>query len=106
MIRDVFSTDVFAPLRSEALRARLGYAAEDVVLVHHGILHPNKGIRRVLEWLVPVMRSNPHLKFLVIGDGEERAELEARVRARLPVSADGTLTYGAHASAVKGVVPG
>lgn len=79
MIRDVFSTDVFAPLRSESLRKRLGYAAEDVVLVHHGILHPNKGIRRVLEWLVPVLRSDPHLKFLVIGDGEERAELEARV---------------------------
>ena len=35
---------------------------------------------------------------------EQKAELERRVRARLPVAADGTLTYGAHASAVKGVV--
>ena len=35
---------------------------------------------------------------------EQSVELERRVRARLPVSADGTLTYGAHASAVKGVV--
>lgn len=37
---------------------------------------------------------------------EQLATLEQRVRARLPVAADGTLTYGAHANAVKGVVPG
>lgn len=34
----------------------------------------------------------------------QMVELERRVRARLPVAADGSLTYGAHASAVKGVV--
>ena len=37
---------------------------------------------------------------------EALATLQDRVRQRLPVSADGTLTYGARANAVKGRVPG
>ncbi|HZT51762.1 MAG TPA: class I SAM-dependent methyltransferase [Stellaceae bacterium] len=36
----------------------------------------------------------------------DRAELEARVRRRLPADAAGRITYGARANAVKGRVPG
>ena len=80
MIRDTFSTDVFTPGRADELRRKLGFGPDDVVLVHHGILHPNKGIGRVLAWLVPAMKANPRLRFLVVGDGDERAGLEQTVR--------------------------
>lgn len=82
MIRDTFSTEVFTPGRADELRGKLGFAPDDVVLVHHGILHPNKGIGRVLGWLVPAMAAEPRLKFLVVGDGEERAALENTVREK------------------------
>lgn len=79
MIRDTFSTDVFTPGRSDGLRRDLEFKPEDIVLVHHGILHPNKGIGRVLTWLMPEMKANPRLQFLVVGDGDERANLERTV---------------------------
>jgi hypothetical protein len=34
-----------------------------------------------------------------------REQLRARLRERLPIAADGTITYEAFANAVKGVVP-
>jgi glycosyltransferase involved in cell wall biosynthesis len=80
MIRDAFSADVFAPGRSDELRRQLGFGADDLVLVHHGILHPNKGVGQVLSWLAPEMKANPRLKFLVVGDGQERKALEETVK--------------------------
>lgn len=52
------------------------------------------------------MRSAAMVAALAEMSPAQQAGLKEAVRLRLPESADGTLTYGAHASAVKGVVPG
>ncbi len=79
VLRDAFKLDVFKPERNEELRRRYGFEPEDVVICHHGIMHPNKGIGRVLEWLAPVLRDDPRLKFLVVGGGGELPRLKAVV---------------------------
>ena len=77
VLRDAFKLDVFKPARNEELRRQYGFGPDDVVLCHHGILHPNKGIDRALTWLAPVLREDPRLKFLVIGGGGELPGLKA-----------------------------
>lgn len=79
LVRDAVFEDHFTASRSDALRAMFGFAPEDVVLCHHGILHPNKGIPRVLDWLVPLFREDPRIKFLVIGGGPDEAPLRERI---------------------------
>jgi phosphatidylinositol alpha-1,6-mannosyltransferase len=79
VLRDAFKLEVFKPARNTDLRRRYGFGPDDVVLCHHGILHPNKGIERALIWLAPVMREDPRLKFLVIGGGGELPALKATV---------------------------
>lgn len=79
VLRDAFKLEVFKPARNTDLRRRYGFEPNDVVLCHHGILHPNKGVGRILTWLAPVMREDPHLKFLVIGEGGELPGLKAMV---------------------------
>jgi glycosyltransferase involved in cell wall biosynthesis len=84
VIRDAFDLAAFRPGRNEELRRRYQFGRDDVVLCHHGILHPNKGIGRILAWLAPLMRDDPRLKFLVIGDGPEMPALRNAVeRERL-----------------------
>lgn len=79
LVRDAIFEDHFSAGRSDDLRASFGFAPDDVVLCHHGILHPNKGIPRVLEWLRPVFREEPRVKFLIIGGGPDEAALRERV---------------------------
>ena len=62
--------------RAEARRA-LGYGEGDVVLVHHGILHPNKGNDRILRALAEVRKRRPEVKYLLVGDGPEGGRLRA-----------------------------
>jgi len=76
MIRDAVLPDLFRPVEAHDLRSHLGFGPEDVVLCHHGILHPNKGLSRVMEWLPEIMRREPRLKFLVIGSGPEYKRLK------------------------------
>lgn len=80
LIRDTFNLETFKPGRNTALRAKYGFRDGDVVLGHHGILHPNKGIGRIMEWLVPVMKEDRALKFLVVGGGPELPSLQAMVQ--------------------------
>lgn len=81
MIRDAVLPEVFRPVAADHVRRRLGFGPDDVVLCHHGILHPNKGLRRIMEWLPAAMRRDPRIKFLVIGSGPEYNPLqEAAVR--------------------------
>jgi glycosyltransferase involved in cell wall biosynthesis len=60
-----------------AVRQKWGYTEDDVVLTHHGILHPNKGNDWVLRQIAAIRSEVPHLRWLLIGDGPERASLEA-----------------------------
>jgi glycosyltransferase involved in cell wall biosynthesis len=60
-----------------ATRTHYGYTDEDVVMTHHGILHPNKGNDWILQRLDELKDALPQLRFLLIGDGPERAHLKA-----------------------------
>lgn len=60
---------VFHPADRAAARRRLGFDDGHLVLVHHGILHPNKGNDRVIRALAGLRERLPALRFLLIGNG-------------------------------------
>ena len=59
-----------------AERARLGFAADDRVVVFAARLHAHKGAAEALRALAELRRQDPKYRLLVIGDGAERAALE------------------------------
>ncbi len=60
-----------------ATRAKYGYTDDHVVMTHHGILHPNKGNDWILHRLAELKDDLPQLRFLLIGNGPEMANLKA-----------------------------
>jgi glycosyltransferase involved in cell wall biosynthesis len=50
------------------------------ILIHHGILHPNKALDRVLAYLKPLLNEHPELQFLIAGEGPARPALERQVK--------------------------
>ena len=79
VIPDSVDTDLFAPGASEAFRAQWGIAEEDVVLMHHGILHPNKGNIRLLEAFAAICDEVSSCRLVLIGDGSEMPYLCKKV---------------------------
>lgn len=79
-IYDPCDTTLYHPIERTAARARFGYRPDDVVLVHHGILHPNKGNDRILQSLARVRERLPQVRYLLVGDGPEFARLQALTR--------------------------
>lgn len=65
---------------NRAARAQFGFADNDVVLVHHGILHPNKGNDRIIRALASIRASLPDVHYLLIGDGPEASKLRRLVQ--------------------------
>ena len=70
----------FYPRDATTLRARLGLSGRPV-LVTIARLVERKGIDSVLEALSSVRRAVPDVAYVVVGDGPERARLEALARA-------------------------
>jgi glycosyltransferase involved in cell wall biosynthesis len=64
----------------DAVRARLGVAAEDVVVWFVGNLFPHKGLQETLQ-AVSMIRS-ASARLFVVGDGPERGPAEALARAK------------------------
>lgn len=81
----IFSGFNLAPYLSvqsdPALRAKLGMAADDVVIGTIARLFKLKGHDDLIAAAAEIVRRNPRVKFLLIGDGEWRGRLEAKVRA-------------------------
>lgn len=63
-------------LRGE-MRDRLGLSPADVLAVGAGRLVPHKGYHLLLEAVARVRARHPELKCVIVGDGAERANLEA-----------------------------
>lgn len=80
-VYDPCDTQLYCPVPRGPARARWGYGTEEVVLVHHGILHPNKGTDRILRWLAPLMKRHPQLRFLIIGTGPDLEALKQLARS-------------------------
>ncbi|MDR0993865.1 MAG: glycosyltransferase [Verrucomicrobiota bacterium] len=75
----------------QAIRKQFGFAETDVVLVHHGILHPNTGNDWILRALSELTPRFPQVKYLLIGDGPEKAALQRQIHD-LHLEATCTLT--------------
>ena len=66
ILHNCVDTDIFHPGEpSPALRADLGFAPEDFVVLFCGRLEPDKGIHKLLEALGAV--ENPRIKLLIVG---------------------------------------
>lgn len=72
----------FEPLHrdSAALRASLGFAPGDLVLVVAARLEPQKGHRVLLDALSLVRRDFPNVRLVCVGDGSLRGQLEQQAR--------------------------
>lgn len=71
---------VYRPLDRAAMRPALGLAPDALVLVHHGILHPNKGNDFILRALAEMKDAWPTLHYLLIGDGPDMPRLKTLTR--------------------------
>ena len=79
-VYDPCDMNVYHRLDRNECKTAMGYKPNEIVLVHHGILHPNKGNAAVI-WAVAEMRHQyPALRFLLIGDGPEMKTLQALVK--------------------------
>jgi glycosyltransferase involved in cell wall biosynthesis len=65
-----------------ALRGELGYQADDLVVCTTGRLHEQKGHTYLFQAAEQLKERCPHLRLLIIGDGPQRAALEAECQAR------------------------
>jgi glycosyltransferase involved in cell wall biosynthesis len=72
-------TTVFHPLDKAACRRKYGYGETEIVMVHHGILHPNKNNDLPIRALAELKATHPALRFLLIGDGPEMGHLKRLV---------------------------
>jgi len=64
------------------MKAKLGFGANDRVLVSIGRLEPQKGHRILLEALVAVRQEFPAVRLVCVGEGALRSELESLALGR------------------------
>lgn len=75
--------DIFHPVDEatrKATRDSFGFTDADIVLSHHGILHPNKGNDWILHRIAELKGELPNLKYLLIGNGPEMETLKRLAR--------------------------
>ncbi len=72
-------TALFSPKhRSSQLRGNWGMGSHDTVALYVGRLAPEKNLPLVLSAFDAMHRVNPRMKLVLVGDGPERAALQAR----------------------------
>ena len=80
-VYDPCDFEVYHPIENRtSLRSKFGYSDEHFVLVHHGILHPNKGNDRIIKALAELKPEFPNLRYLLVGDGTEMTRLQGLVK--------------------------
>ncbi|HEU4928899.1 MAG TPA: glycosyltransferase family 4 protein, partial [Candidatus Krumholzibacteria bacterium] len=68
------------PVERSVTRRALGLADDDVVLIAVGSLKPIKGVDVLLHAMAPLVRKQPRLRLVVVGDGPDRSALESLAR--------------------------
>jgi glycosyltransferase involved in cell wall biosynthesis len=68
------------PAERSATRRTLGLADDAVVLMTVGSLKPIKGADVLLRAVAPLMREQPRLRLVLVGDGPDRGSLERQAR--------------------------
>jgi glycosyltransferase involved in cell wall biosynthesis len=76
-----FNTSVFRPLDQAALRARLGVAADEKMMVYVGRFVEAKGMRELVTAFQQLAARDPRVTLALVGDGVMKDELTALVRA-------------------------
>jgi glycosyltransferase involved in cell wall biosynthesis len=76
-IHDPCDLTLYRPTDRHSARRLYGYTDQDCVLVHHGILHPNKGNDRIIRALAALREKGQPVKYLLIGDGPDMPQLRA-----------------------------
>jgi glycosyltransferase involved in cell wall biosynthesis len=72
-------TGLFAPARrSSQLRGSWGAGSDDVVALYVGRIAPEKNLPLVLSAAEAMRAVNPRLRLVLVGDGPDRAALQAR----------------------------
>jgi glycosyltransferase involved in cell wall biosynthesis len=72
-------TGLFAPARrSSQLRGSWGAGSDDVVALYVGRIAPEKNLPLVLRAAEAMRAANPRLRLVLVGDGPNRAALQAR----------------------------
>lgn len=67
---------VYFPGQRDTARRSLSLAPDTLVIVHHGVLHPNKGNDRIIRALADIRDQLPDWRFLLIGSGPELNRLK------------------------------
>lgn len=81
-VYDPCDFSIYHPLAVQdrlVVRKSFGYQDDDIVLVHHGILHPNKGNDKAIRAISELRDTNSRLRYLLIGDGVEMNNLRRLV---------------------------
>lgn len=78
-VYDPCDFDIYRPLPDSSARQTFDIPDSAVVLVHHGILHPNKGNDRILKAIARSRDRFPNLVYLLIGDGPDMPRLRKLV---------------------------
>lgn len=63
--------------RDEALRGRLGWAPQDVIVLHAGNMGAKQNLENVVKASQLAARSGSRVRFVLMGDGHRRSALEA-----------------------------
>ncbi len=71
VVHDPCDLNLFQPRDPGLSRRKWKFSDEDVVMVHHGVMHPNKGNERILRAMARIRNEIPKLKLLLIGEGPE-----------------------------------
>src|SRR6266571_4515168 len=65
-----------------SVRSEFGFPSDALIVSTIGALHPRKSHELFVEAAVTVSNAEPRARFLVIGEGELRMELEVRARTK------------------------
>lgn len=79
-VYDPCDFNLYHPVDRDQARKQFGYEDHEVVLVHHGILHPSKGLDVVIRWLAPHFKQQSQLRLLLVGSGPEEENLKKLCR--------------------------
>lgn len=81
MFHDAPDRTAFSPRDMRALRARIGFKPDDVVLLYHGVMHQGKGIDLLIQWTAELLPEMPHLGLILVGAGPESEALQRQAQA-------------------------
>jgi glycosyltransferase involved in cell wall biosynthesis len=87
------------PERAPAMRAALGFAAEDLVIGTVGRLEPQKRLDLLIHAAAALMPRYPNLRVAIAGEGSQRDAIEALAHACLP---PGSVRFIGHTRDVAG----